>query len=185
MQDYKININYAKALFLLAGETQEQDSVAKDMRLVSQVCHENRILNVVFNNPNVKTNQKIGIITDIFASHVCQTTMTFLSFVIRKNRTINLKDISNAYLDLYRDSRNIVLSEFTTALPADEETQAIAKQIIADHTQKEVELVAKTDPDIIGGFSIKFDNTMYDARISTSLAKLRRAFEENTYDAKL
>ena len=51
MQDYRININYAKALFALAGETGQQEEVAEDMRLVNEVCSENRVLAVVFNNP--------------------------------------------------------------------------------------------------------------------------------------
>ena len=48
MQDYRININYAKALFLLAEETQEQERVSEDMRLVNAVCAENRELNAVW-----------------------------------------------------------------------------------------------------------------------------------------
>lgn len=48
MEDYRINTNYAKALFLLAGEFDKQDEAATDMRLVSEVCAENRELNVVF-----------------------------------------------------------------------------------------------------------------------------------------
>ena len=54
MQDYRININYAKALFMLADEMQEQDRVAEDMRLVNSVCAENHMLNTVFRNPEVK-----------------------------------------------------------------------------------------------------------------------------------
>ena len=32
---------------------------------------------------------------------------------------------------------------------------------------------------------MEFDNTMYDARISTYLMKLRHAFDENVYESKL
>ena len=185
MQDYRININYAKALFLLADEEKDQERVAEDMRLVNTVCNENRQLNVVFRNPEIKAERKHAIIAGIFGDHVGGTTMAFLNFVVRKNRTVNLKGISTAYLDLYRESRGIVLSCLTTAYPADEETRTLATKVIADYTHKEVELVAQTDPKIIGGLAMEFDNTMYDARISTYLTKLRRAFEENVYEKKL
>ncbi len=185
MQDYRININYAKALFLLADETQEQDRVSEDMRLVNAVCAENRELNAVFRNPEVKAPKKIAIVDDIFAASVCKTTMAFIHFVVRKNRSVNLKGISTSYLDLYRESRGIVLSQITTAEPVDEATRALATRVIADYTHKEVELVAKTDPKIIGGLAMEFDNMMYDARISTYLMKLRHAFGENVYESKL
>ena len=182
MQDYRININYAKALFLLADEMQEQERVSEDMRLVNSVCAENRELNAVFRNPEAK---KAAIVSDIFGASVCKTTMAFVLFVVQKKRTVNLKGISAAYLDLYHKSRGIVLSQITTAQAVDEETRALASRVIADYTHKEVELVAKTDPKIIGGVAMEFDNMMYDARISTYLMKLRQTFDENVYESKL
>lgn len=185
MQDYRININYAKALFLLSGESQEQEVVADDMRLVNVVCAENRELNAIFRNPEIKVDKKMAIVTDIFAEKVCKTTMAFLLFVVRKKRSVSLKGISASYLDLYRDSRGIVFSQFTTSHQADEPTCALASKVIADYTHKKVELVTKTNPKIIGGFTIEFDNTMYDASISTYLVKLRQEFDENVYEKKL
>ena len=185
MQDYRINTNYAKALFLLADETHEQDRVAEDMRLVSSVCTENRQLNVVFANPNMRIDKKAAIVTDLFGEHVCAATMAFLVFVVKKSRSVNMRGICTAYLELYRESRGIVLSTLVTAEPADEATKALASKVIADYTHKQVELIDKSDPAILGGLSMEFDNNMYDARISTRLGKLRRAFEENAYESKL
>ena len=185
MQDYRININYAKALFLLAEETQEQERVSENMRLVNAVCAENRELNAVFRNPEIKAPKKAAIVTDLFEASVCKTTMAFILFVVRKKRSVNLKGISAAYMGLYRESRGIVLSHITTAQPVDEVTRALATKVIADYTHKEVELVAKTDPKIIGGLAMEFDNRMYDARISTYLMKLRHEFGENVYESKL
>lgn len=185
MQDYRININYAKALFLLAGETQQEESVAADMRLVHEVCAENRELNVVFNNPVIKEDKKTAIVTDLFGERVSRLSMLFLTFVVRKNRTVNLRGISAAYLDLFRQSRNIVLSQLTTAAAADEEVADLVRKVIGDYTRKEVELEQKTNPDIMGGFSLEFDNNMYDATLRSRLQKLRMAFEGNIYESKL
>ena len=38
MNNYRINKNYAKALFMLAAERGQVDRVADDMRLVGSVC---------------------------------------------------------------------------------------------------------------------------------------------------
>lgn len=185
MQDYRININYAKALFLLAGETGEQEAVAEEMRVVGDVCCQSRELNAVFRNPEIKAAKKAAIVSDLFGESVSKTTMTFLLFVVRKNRSVNIRGISQAYLDLYRESRGIVLSKLVTAEPADEQVKAIATKVIADYTHKQVELETMTDPSIIGGLAMEFDNTMYDARVSTRLAKLRREFDKNIYESKL
>ena len=185
MQDYRININYAKALFMLAEELQEQKAVAIDMRLVNAVCTENHELNTVFRNPEVKMSKKVSIVDALFGEHVGKTSLAFLEFVVKKHRSVNLRGISAAYLDLFRESQGIVLSKFTTAEPVDQEVLDMVSQAIAAHTHKEVEMVAKTDPKIIGGFAMEFDNTIYDARLSTRLTKLRQQFEKNIYESKL
>lgn len=170
---------------MLAADLDQQETVSVDMRLVNSVCTENHVLNTLFRNPEIKLDKKSAIVQDIFAEHVSQPTLAFLQFVVRKKRSVNLRGISAAYLDLYRQSRGIVLSKFTTATPADEVMLGQVEQVIARHTHKQVELVSQTDPSIIGGFSMEFDGNIYDARLSTLLVKLRQQFEDNIYESKL
>ena len=185
MRDYRINSNYAKALFMLADELGEQEQVCKDMRLVRRVCVENRELNVVFDNPEIKADKKVSILAALFGDHVGRTVMAFLAFVARKKRAVNLKGISTRYLEIYRDSRGIVLSHLTTAYPADDAAKELAGRIVSGYAGKEVEMESATDPKVIGGFSLEFDNMMLDATFATQLARLRRQFEENVYESKL
>lgn len=185
MQDYRININYAKALFMLAGETGQQDEVAKDMRLVNELCAENHVLAVVFNNPVVKEAKKVGILHELLDERVSRLTQVFLTFVVKKKRSVNLKGISAAYLELFRDSRGIVLSNLTTADEADEEMKEAVRNAIGKYTGRTVELTTATDPKALGGFAMSFDNKMYDTRLSTKLEKLRREFDRNDYESKL
>jgi len=185
MEDYRININYAKALFLIARDKGQLDAVADDMRLVNRVCAENHVLNVIFANPTLRESKKVGILKALFQSYVNEISMTFMAFVTKKRRTVNLKGISNAYLDLYRQEKGIILSELVTAVEPDEETRQAVCKVVGEYTQKEVELATRTNEGIIGGFSITFDNNMYDARISSYIMQLRKEFSKNLYESKL
>ena len=78
-----------------------------------------------------------------------------------------------------------MLSKFTTATEVDASISETVIQTVARHTGKEVELITKTDPKIIGGFAIEYDNNIYDARLSTKLVKLRQQFDKNVYESKL
>ena len=111
--------------------------------------------------------------------------MAFLSFVVRKKRSVNMQGISNSYMDLYRKDHGVVLMHLTTAVEADSSLQKLASDVVSSYTQKDVELVAQTDPRIVGGLALEFDNRMYDARISTQLDKLRIEFAKNIYESKL
>lgn len=185
MEDFRINTNYAKALFLLASELQILDATALDMRLVNNVCTENRELNVVFKNPVIKVDKKINIVNELFSDKISKTSLTFLFFVVRKNRSVNLKGISNAFVEMYRKNKNIILTEVFSASELDSQSIQLISQLVGDFTQKQVELVSSVDNNMIGGFKMEFDNNLYDASINAKLAKLRKEFGANKYESKL
>lgn len=185
MEGYRININYAKALFLVASDMAQLDAVCDDMRLVNRVCAENHLLVTVFANPVIPEAKKNAIVRELFEEKITKITMLFLQFVVRKRRSVNLKGISNAYIELYRKEKGIVLSHFVTAIEADEEAREAVEKVVGDYTHKSVELTTDVDPSIIGGFSVSFDGNMYDARISSQIAKLRKEFSKNVYESKL
>lgn len=182
MEDYRININYAKALFIVANDAGLLDDVCRDMRLVNSVCAENHTLNVVFANPVVREDKKVAILKDLFESRVNKVTMLFLAFVVKKRRTINLKGISNAFVELYRDDKDIVLSRLVTATEVDDEATRAVKEALMRYTKKNIELQSYVKPELLGGFSVTFDNNMYDASLSTAVNKLRKEFSKNDYE---
>lgn len=182
MENYRINVNYAKALFLLATDTNEVEKTCEDMKFVHKVCEENHVLNVLFSNPVIKESKKLAIMHDLFESNVSKMTMMFLDFVVRKRRAVSLRGISGAFIDLYRENKGIVRAELRTAVDIDEEGKATIEKLIGDHTGKKVEMNAVTDESMLGGFSVTFDNCMYDARIRTQISKLLKEFSKNTYE---
>ncbi len=185
MENYRININYAKALFLVASDTDQLDAVNEDMRLVAGTCADNHILGTVFANPVIPEHRKTGVLRDLFGERVSKVTMLFLEFVVRKRRTVNLRGIADAFVQLYRDHKNIVLSQLVTATPVSDDVKDAVCQKVGDFTHKSVELETVVDPSILGGLSITFDGNMYDARISSAVAQLRMEFSKNVYESKL
>lgn len=185
MNDYRINISYAKALLMTADEMSAADKVAEDMRLVNAVCRENRVLTAVFANPVIRADRKAAIVGELFGNRCGEVSMAFLLFVVRKNRSVNLAGISDAYLSLYRESRGIVLTDLVTHQPTDENATATITEMVEKYTGKKVELHTRIDENMLGGFKLEFDHNMYDARLRTKLLKLRKEFSKNIYESKL
>ena len=185
MDNYKISKNYAKALFALATEMGQQREVAEDMRLVNEVFTANHELYVIFNNPVIKQSKKTAIIDALFENKVSDLTAKFLHFVVRKNRTVNMRGISAMYVEMDRESRGVVLAEMSTSYAADAEVVTMLSELVGHVSGKDVEAKIKVDPNIIGGFVITFNNQMFDTRIRTQIAKMRKQFTENEYESKL
>ena len=185
MKGYRVNINYAKALYLLAAELRQEERVVQDMRLVGDVCRENHLLNVTLDNPTLREARKASIVRELFGPHVSDITLAFLVFVTRKRRAVHLRGISEAYIDLYRNNHNMVLSEVRTATEMAQDVYEDIRHKVSDYTGKEVEIEKVLDRNMLGGVCITFDNNMYDARLRTKVDRLRKEFSRNVYEKRL
>lgn len=184
MNDYRINLNYAKALLMLATDLRQDGEVMSDMKLVSEVCRENHVLNTVFTNPSIRQDKKEGIVRDLFQERVCKTSMAFLIFVVHKHRGVNIKGIANMYMELYREAHNQVVADVMTAVEVNPEHLERIRKIVADFTGKEVEVYSHTTNKMLGSFYLTFGTYLYDARIRTKIAKMRVAFNKNDYEGR-
>lgn len=185
MNDYRININYAKALFRLSEDLNETEAVLQDMKLVGEVCSENRQLAKVFGNPVIPEGRKRAIMTDLFSAHIGKTTMAFLLYLVHKRRAVNLQGIARMYADLYRDARNVVLAHVTSAAEIKPELLERIRAEVEGFTHKNVELETIVTDQMLGSFKLAFDTYLYDARIMTRVDRMRREFAKNVYESKL
>lgn len=185
MKDYRINLNYAKALIMLANDLKQEDEVLADMRLVEDVCKENHELCTVLSNPTIKEDKKVMILDEVFKAHVTPTTLAFLKFVTHKRRSINMKGIANEYINLYREEHDIVYTKVVTAVEVHQEYLDNIAKDVEEFTGKKVELDSVTTNKMLGSFYLTFNNYLYDARIRTKIAKLKVEFSKNSYESKL
>ena len=185
MNSYRINTNYAKALLMLATDRQDVDRVADDMRLVAKVTAENRELAALFANPVLPSDKKADVVRELFSAHVSDTSMAFLVFLVRKNRSVNMRGVSEAYIDMWRNVKGIVLGDLVTHQPVDDESRDLVLKMIQEYTGRNVELHESTDNQMLGGCKLEFDHKMYDARIRTKIRKLLQEFAKNDYESKL
>jgi F-type H+-transporting ATPase subunit delta len=173
---------YARSLMELAQEKGVLAGVHEDMRLVGSTCAANRELVVLLNSPVVKADKKDRVLDQVFAGKVGQLTATFMGILVRKGRERLLPDVAQAFSELYKISKNIVVAHVSSAVPlsagARAKVLAIAEK---QHPGKSIELVEKVDPALIGGVTIRIGDELYDGTVSRRLADLRREFSKNPY----
>lgn len=103
---------------------------------------------------------------------------TFTDFVklLVSNRRIDLmREMTVAYIDLYRRAHDIVRVEVDSAAPLSSEARARLRAVIGRKMPAggTIELVEKVDPTLIGGFVININNERLDASVKNELERLR------------
>ncbi|MFA3782944.1 ATP synthase F1 subunit delta [Melioribacteraceae bacterium 4301-Me] len=178
MGSFRIADRYAKSLMKLADEKKSLAVISDDADLIYNTLKSSRDLRVALKSPVVNQITKANILSEIFKDKVSTDSLNFMRFIVDKNREEFLFDIFARFTEL-RDARmGILRAKVTSAVELSESIKMEIKTRIENFTKKAVNLDFDVDKNLIGGFWIKINDTIYDASIIHRLSLLRKAFLE-------
>lgn len=181
MNDHRINLRYATALYEYAAEKNRIEEVYHDVRLISDVCKENRELRLFLKSPVVFTDKKLRVLNELFKSKVSEVTYTFIEILVRKRREEYLPGILDAFVSIYREAKNIKVAEVTSSTPLDSSIKERLIKKLESQTGSSIILNEKVDPSVIGGLIIRVEGDVFDDTIRKKVQQLRQEFNVNTY----
>lgn len=175
MNQSKISVRYARALFQLAIEKNNLEDIRKDVLLIVQSLKDYEQFKMYLKSPVVKPSQKYQLMKDIFASSITETTLNFLGLLVQNKREIHLEDISRQFLEEYSKYKGIKSAMVTTAVSLDESTLQKLHQLLSSTFKTEINLVTQQNPAILGGFILRVGDQQYDASVSNGLKRVKNA----------
>jgi F-type H+-transporting ATPase subunit delta len=177
MSSQRIATRYAKSLLELAVEQNKLDRVLEDVEHFRAVTRVRDFL-LLLKSPIVHQGKKRQIFRALFADSYDTVTMAFLDIILRKGREAYLDEIAEAFVDQYREVRQITTVKLTTAVALDDKRLEEIKTKISqsEATFPNIELQTEVNPDILGGFIIEFEDNLYDASVAHQMEQLRKEF---------
>jgi F-type H+-transporting ATPase subunit delta len=126
--------------------------------------------------------KKDAIITAITKDKVSALTAAFNKLLVSKAREESLPEIVIAFIDQYNQIKGIHKVKLTTAIAVSEDVKnAIIDKIKTETSIQNIELEAKVDEKLIGGFVLEFDNNLVDASVARDLRDVRAQFNKNIF----
>jgi F-type H+-transporting ATPase subunit delta len=180
MNESKIAVRYAKALFLLALEKNILEQVRTDMESVNQAIKDFDQFGFYLKSPVVKSKQKFKLVEEVFRGKIDDTSLNFMGLLIQNKREIYLEDITRRFIDIYCTYKGIKSATITTASHLDESIKLKLKALLSSTYKTEIELQVQEEPSIIGGFILKIGDQQYDASIASGLKRMKTALTSGT-----
>lgn len=174
---------YAKALLDLALERGQLEEVKADMDHIGKLIKASREFELLLKSPVVKSDKKIAVFKEVFASKISELTLEFLQIVAGHGREGSLAAIVQSYTNQYQAHKGIAAAVVTTAIELREQELNGLREKLAGLTGKEIELENKVTADIIGGMILRVGDRQYNGSIAAELESLRREFKHNHYVA--
>jgi F-type H+-transporting ATPase subunit delta len=171
-----------KSLLDLAIEQKALENVHNDMLLFARVVNESKPFAAMLKSPVIPHDKKSAILSKIFNGKVHALTMSFFDIITRKNREPLLPAIAREFHNAYNDHKGIGKATVTSAVPLDDKLRNEFETLVKQYSEKkQVELVEKVDPEMIGGFVLNIGDRQIDASIKSRLNALKLTFSQNPY----
>ena len=182
MIDSRAASRYVKSLLGLAVEKNALDQVHGDMLMFSKLIDESREFTLMLQKPIIKHEKKREILEKLFKGKVHPLTMAIFDILTRKNREPLLPAIAREFHNAYNEYKGIGKATITTVIPLDAKQRSEFEKMVKELSdRKQVELVEKTDPEMIGGFVLKVGDRQIDASLKNKLKALKVKFSHNPF----
>ena len=179
MDNEKISVRYARALFQLTQEQGCEDVVYKGF---THFTHNYLLaigqFNEVLADPIVAREEKVKLLEMAVGEPIHDTLKQFIAFVADQKREDKMFLIAMKYMEMYREKHNILSTQVTTATQLPEETYDKIKAFIKQTFDADAELDVHIDPSLIGGFILDIENSRMDASVVGQLNALKNRLKQ-------
>jgi F-type H+-transporting ATPase subunit delta len=164
---------YARALFEVASEHDSLDEIRDQLGAFADAMHDNRDLAVFFFSPYFSVpEKKDGLKRAVVDAN--PEFRNFLEALIERHRMPAIFRIRAEFDALWDEARRLLPVRVTSAVKLDEETVKDIGERIGSQVDRQIELSADVDPDILGGVVLRVGNLILDASIKNRLEQLRQ-----------
>ncbi len=174
MDNGKISVRYARALFQIAQEQGCEEAIYKGMtRFAHNYVLAIAQFNEVLADPIVAPEEKVRLIEMAVGEPMHDSLKQFIAFVADQKREDKMFLIALKYMEMYRTKHHILSTNVTTATELPEATYDKIKAFIKQTFDADAEIDVKIDPSLIGGFILDIENTRMDASVAGQLNALK------------
>jgi F-type H+-transporting ATPase subunit delta len=174
MSAYRVASRYAKSLLELALEQKSLDEVFNSLSLVDRTFAGSPDLGRMLQNPVVRYDYKLRILTRVFGTKTDPLTLRFFELLCRKGRADLLPEVCRVFTGLYYEHKGMVTARVKTAVALDGQLREELTDYVKRQTGKEVKLEEQIEPDLIGGFVLNIEDRQLDASVSGMLRQLKK-----------
>ena len=170
---------YAAALYQLATNSKQVDSILQELNLFNQLIEENEQLQKLVYSPVFGSDEKSAVITQLLRKAKAKDLVVqFIGTITKNGRLFAIKEIISAFNKEVEIKRGKVSAEVVSAIPLDEKRIAqIHKSILSISGAKDVSLKMRVDSSLIGGLVIRIGSRMFDTSLKTKLKRLEVAMK--------
>jgi len=164
---------YGQALYSLALEESVSGKILGELTVLNQAFLENPEFIRLLSSPNLSKQERCGVLDDSFRGKVHPYVLNFLKILTEKGCIKHFDHCCQAFEELYNQDNGILKVTALTAVALTPEQTKNLTGKLSRATGKQIKLLNKVDPTVLGGVRLDYDGKRLDDTVSHRLDAIR------------
>lgn len=166
---------YGEALFELARDEHLLEELHSEVTEVGALLRAEPQFVHLLCSRAIERETRIQVVDDTFGGRAHAYLVNFMKLLVEKERFDCFVDCTDWFHQRYNEEFGIVEAVVTSAVPLTEDDRTALRQKLEQISGRQVSLVARVDPAVIGGVRVEMEGRRYDNTIQNKLGRLRQS----------
>jgi F-type H+-transporting ATPase subunit delta len=167
---------YAQAVFEIALESNKLEEWQSNLTKIAKLVQDDEFISLV-ENPKIPFDLKTKLVQEKLGK-TNPMALNLVYLLITKGKLKTAGEISVEYNRFLNEHYGIKSAEVTTAIPLDNAEKEKLGQNLEALVGKKVSMNVQVNPDILGGFIARIDDSLIDGSIRNRLEMLKKRLAE-------
>lgn len=168
-----VSKTYGDALFELAMETGQMDSLFEEAKRLLEIIRTNGDLEKIMNHPKIVIEEKQKIIEDIFKDRASREMIGLMLMIIAKGHYNEFDSVLEYFITQVKEYKKIGTAYITSAMDLSLlQKDLIRRKLLETTDYVQFEFIYHIDPSLIGGIVIRIGDRVVDGSVKNKLARL-------------
>ena len=168
---------YGLGLYALAKEEGLEEQILGELAVLETAFGEEPNFTKLLASHNIPLQERIAVLDESFRERVHPYVLNFLKLLTEKNHIRHFLDCCKAYRNQYNTEKGILEVQVFTAIALKDAQKSRLTDKLTALTGKEICLVCKIDPSVLGGVRLRYDGCQVDGTLQGRLDALSKTLK--------
>lgn len=164
---------YARAAFEVAQAGNRLEPWEQFLASLSRILAHSMVSRILA-HPRMDQSERVEIVTLALGKGLDPEEHNFILLLVQHDRLTVVADIATEYQILKMRAQSMIECLLTTAVPLDEQARQTWITRLAARFNRNVHLLCRTDPELLGGAELRVGDHVWDASIRGQIDRLSR-----------
>jgi F-type H+-transporting ATPase subunit delta len=164
---------YGEALYTLAREEGLSETILQQLKVLDGCFAAEPDFVRLLGAPNLPKAERCQILDTSFRDKLQPYVLNFLKILTEKGYMRHFSDCVKSYRELYNKDNGILPVTAVTAVAMTDSQEKALTMKLQQITGKRIELVAKLDPNVLGGMRLDYDGKRVDDTVAHRMDAVR------------